>query len=62
MFNNKIMILAIYIIIVINICYISTLNIESKPSIDEVMNYISSQIIEDIYPRQIKVYAGSPWN
>ena len=62
MFNNKIMILAVYIIIVINICYISTLNIESKPSIDEVMNYISSQIIEDIYPRQIKVYAGSPWN
>ena len=62
MFNNKIMILAIYIIIVINICYISSLKFESKPSIDEVMNYISSQIIEDIYPRQIKVYAGNPWN
>ena len=59
MVENKIILLVIVIIL---LDYISPLKSDSKPSLEEVMSYISSQILPDIRTRKIKIYTGKDWD
>ena len=59
MVENKIILLVIVIIL---LDYISPLKSDSKPSLKEVMSYISSQILPDIRTRKIKVYTEKDWD
>ena len=58
MVENKIILLVTVIIL---LDYISPLKSDSKPSLKEVMSYISSQILPDIRTRKIKIYTGKYW-
>ena len=59
MVENKIILLVIAIIL---LDYISPLKSDSKPSLKEVMSYISSQILPDIRTRKIKIYTEKDWD
>ena len=56
--NKKILL----VITIIMLSVAASMNNDSTPSIEEVMDYIQSQLLQEINPRKIKVYTGKDWD